>query len=225
MCDEINNTCTRLGIKCIRIPYSIHIGRDNSHEACADVVQYSLDTFGFDYPGIVAILDSDMFLIKKFSIKKYLEGYDLAGCPQSRGNGKVEYIWNGIVFMDMRTLPNKRTMNWDCGKVDGESVDVGGQLHHYLKNNPDLRVKLFGALHSDSFPKDTKSLKELNFNDTIIEYLIMKKTHNIEFFIDNHFLHYRGGTNWDQKSPGYHQEKSKILNDFINKIIDENTLS
>ena len=36
----------------------------------------------------------------------------------------------------------------------------------------------------------------------------------------NHtFLHYRGGTNWDDKCNEYHRNKTTILNEFFNKIL------
>lgn len=120
MAQRMVDMCKRYNIECIRIPQEIHSrpylnrlpGEDyqSSCARCANVVQYSLDTVGFNYDGIVMIIDSDMFLTHPFSVKEFMTGYDIAAVPQSRNND-VHYLWNGLVFMDMRTLPNKRTLN------------------------------------------------------------------------------------------------------------------
>lgn len=220
---KIENMCASLNIRCIRIPNSIHVGRDTPNYGCADVVQYSLDTFGFDHDGIVVVLDSDMFLIKPLNIAEYLKGYDLFGCIQHRGpcpdntTFKVTYIWNGLVFMDMRTLPNKRTMNWDCGVINGERVDVGGHLHYYLKNNPSLRVKFYSAISTNHLPQDPAQLHQYN-NDPFVAKWLHKIPRGMELHADNHFLHHYAGTNWCDYSADYLTRKSILLNNFINEI-------
>src|ERR1700733_4465594 len=73
--NQIIETCNRLNLPCIRIPQSIHDapylqrwpGEDYHHPCvrCANVVQFSLNTLGFDRDRIVMIIDSDMFLVKE----------------------------------------------------------------------------------------------------------------------------------------------------------------
>ncbi len=136
--DKIIKTCNRLNVPCIRIPQSIHDapylerwpGEDYHHPVvrCANVVQFSLDTLGFDYDGIVMIIDSDMFLIKEFCVQEFLNGFDIAGVLQSRQH--IKYIWNGLVFFNMQTLPDKKTIDFNCGKIDGIGVDVGGHTYY-----------------------------------------------------------------------------------------------
>lgn len=225
MARAIASTCQNLGIRCIRIPQSIHtqpylpkgLGEDgnNSCKRCAHVVQYSLDILGFDHTDLVAIIDSDMFLIKPFSIRQYMKDIQLAGVPQSRENGVscVEYFWNGLVFFDMPALPDKKSINFNCGRVEGIGVDVGGYTYYYLKNHPDLRRKNIDCLYTHNI----EELKHIFFTKELI-WFIDQSPDNIEFLIHGTFLHYRGGTNWNGKSPEYHQQKTNILHNFITQL-------
>ena len=70
--NQIIETCNRLNLQCIRIPQAIHDApylqrwpcEDNNHPSVrnSNVVQFSLNTLGFDHDGIVMIIDSDMRL-------------------------------------------------------------------------------------------------------------------------------------------------------------------
>lgn len=229
---EIHTICRKLNLQCINIPQGIHrlpyLPRANyehfNDPSCraSHAIQYSLDIWGFDHPGIVAIIDSDMFLIKKFSIKKHLEGYDLFGCQQSRQdrNVNIVYLWNGLVFMNMKTLPNRKTLNWNCGPVEGQHTDTGGFTHYYLKNNPSVRTKFYACIRIEQLPKDTEDLKKLGYSNSTIQF-IQQNPHWMEFHADSNFLHYRAGGGWvGHQSAAYHAEKTRILNNFINTIIN-----
>lgn len=87
MHNAIKKTCERLKLRCVRILLEIHArpylqrfpGEGYNDPSCrtANVIQYSLDVLGFYHQGIVAIVDSDMFLIKDFSIADHMENYDI----------------------------------------------------------------------------------------------------------------------------------------------------
>ena len=206
---KIDQTCEKLGLRCIHIAQEIHDrpylyrspGEDNNHACCrcANVVQYSLDVLGFKHNGIVAIIDSDMFLIKKFSIIDYLKNNDMAGVPQSRGN-KINYLWNGLVFFNMNTLPNKEKINFNCGRVEGVGTEVGGYLYYYFQKNPQIRVKPIGVVHISAImcekcPEEQqytcvhaiKLVNSCNFNKKTVDF-ISKGPRNIEFFLDGTFF-------------------------------------
>src|ERR1700733_12744545 len=148
--NQIIETCNRLNLPCIKIPQSIHdtpySQRNYRHPSIrnastrnANVVQYSLDTLGFDHDGIVMIIDSDMFLVKEFCVQEFLDGFDIAGVPQLRQH--IEYIWVGLVCFNMQTLPDKKTIDFHCGQIDGIKVDTGGQTYHYFKDHPEVMKK------------------------------------------------------------------------------------
>lgn len=219
---EIERTCTRLGVRCIKIPQHIHNqpylrrwpGEDYNSPSVrnANAIQYALNTIGYDHPGIVVLIDSDMFLIRETSIEKILEAHDLCGLIQSRKH--ITYLWIGLVFLRMPALPDKRSIDFNCGLIDGVGVDAGGQTYHYLQQQS--RVKLLwgninyleGAReHFASLPGDDPLKKFLNCNPD-----------RIEFLMDYRFVHYGAGTNWDYKSTRYHDAKTRAFHEFINAI-------
>lgn len=240
MADQINQTCKRHEIKCIRIPQEIHMlpylqrwpGENYNHPTVrnCNVVQYSLDTFGFFHDDIVALFDSDLFLIKEFSIRDYLKKHDLAGLEQSRTRTHINYLWIGLAFLNVVTMPNKTTLNFNCGRVEEIPVDAGGHTYYYLKNNPEAKVAYFDQMNFEDLRCDdcrrfqrlicthhTQLLKNYSFSDPLIE--LVQSGVNMEIFIGTHFLHYRGGTNWDYQSPNFHENKTRLLNEFLNKIL------
>lgn len=233
---KIQKTCEKLGIRCFRIPQQLHNVPEGHHPGHRHTVgiKYSLNTVGFDFDGIVAFVDSDMFLLKPFSIENYLAGHDIAGELQGRGNAtkEVRYISPALVFMNMQTLPNKRTLNFDGGNVEGFPCDVGGHTYYYFKDNPSARYSYIGLFHIGSWrhalscaqcPNLTckncvKDLQDNNFNKAQIQFIQSCPDKNIEFFLDHTFLHYRGGSNWDGKSTEYHTRKANALNTLIADI-------
>lgn len=242
----IKNMSTYLGIRCINIPQSIHElpylerwpgeGFHNPAVRNANVVQYALNHLGFAHNGIVAILDSDIFLVRPFSIKEFLKGYDLGGVLQgySRNGIEIPYLWIGIAFLDMERLPDKEQINFNCGKIKGVPVDAGGYTYHYLRKHPELKIKYFSAFHSatpscsacksiqehypcshnrETFLRSGLDENQVNFLQAGLE--------NVEFFIQGTFFHYRGGTNWDHKTRKFHENKTRLFNAYIQKILEK----
>lgn len=238
---EAKKICKKYGIRYFIIPQEIHERpylkrwpKEKYHHPSvrtANVIQYSLNTFGFKHDGIVIIIDSDLFLINDFSFTDFMQDYDLAGVPQSRGQ-HVSYIWNGLVFLNMQTLPNKETLDFNCGMVEGMPVDTAGQTHYYLKNNPQIKKYNISCIHSSHLlcqecrkiehmecEHNTDELKNAGFNPALIKF-IQSGAHNFEILMKGTFLHYRGGGNWESKEPSYHIRKTKFLHEFIDDIIN-----
>lgn len=234
----IKTTCAKLNIRCIRIPQEIHDqpylerlpgeGRQSPTVRNCNVVQYSLNTLGFDHNDIVILFDSDLFLVKPFSVREFLKEYDLGGALS--GNGHVNFLWHGLAFLDMRTMPNKRTLNFNCGRVDGKPIDAGGYSYYYLKNNPQLKTHYIYSTFSGNLLCDScrstdqplcshnaKKLAAEGFDANQIKFL--QAASNVEFFHRNSFLHYRGGTNWDNKKAIYHEMKTDALNAYLTAIL------
>lgn len=220
--NQIIETCNRLNLPCIRIPQSIHDapylqrwpGEEYNHPCvrCANVVQFSLDTLGFDHNGIVMIIDSDMFLVKEFCVQDFLTGFDIAGVPQSREH--VKYIWNGLVFFNMQTLPDKKTIDFNCGKVDGIGVDVGGHTYNYFKSHPEVIIKVIDNGH---YPSNFIVSESTNEN---VKFLFSHNVNDFEFLLKNSFFHYRSGGNWNNQPKEYHEKKTIVLNSFIDKCLN-----
>lgn len=235
---QITETCNRLKIKCIRIPQEIHdrpyLKRYNKNYHApsvrnCNVVQYALDTVGFDHDDIVMIVDADIFLVKEFSIRDYMQNLDLAGYLRTRET--VKYLWIGLVFLNMATMPNKKTINFNCGYVENTLVDSGGYTYYYLRDNPQAKVGYFNELCLSDFVCKNYELREYD-NAHITARSVLKRAGyepemitfiksgptDMELFMNGTFLHYCGACNWARQSTGYHTDKSQILNDFLEKV-------
>jgi hypothetical protein len=223
--NKIKKMCAALNIPVIPIPPAIHKrpylqrfpGDDwnNPSVRNCNVVQYSLDKLGFQHKGIVALFDSDMFLVRDFSIKEYLKGYHLAAFGTERAH--VNYLWIGLVFLDMGKMPNPTTINFNCGPIDGQNVDAGGFSHYYLKNNPTAKVRYMNRTGSNPALSAQKLLSE--GYDKYQIALIHTGVDDLQFFHDAHFLHYTAGSNWNKKSNEYHILKTQQVNNYINAIL------
>lgn len=244
MQQAIESTCAHLGISCVNIPQAIHdlpylkrLPTEGFHDPAvrnANVVQYALNNRGYAHNGIVAIIDSDMFLVKPFSIEQFLNGYDIAGVPQaySKDGIKIEYLWIGIAFLNMAKLPEKELINFNCGKIHGVNVDAGGYTYYYLHKYPALKINLFSALHStslscpacrsirDHYPcnHNRKEFQASGLNDQQIDFL-HAGLENVEFFINGTFFHYRSGSNWDHRTKEFHETKTRLFNDYLQSIL------
>ena len=239
MVKQNKNMCDKLGIECVRIPPAIHNqpylprwpGENYNAPAVRNVngVMYSLNTRGFDHNDILVLLDSDMFLVKKISIRQKLSDYDMIS-RQIHNRGTVPHIWQGILFMNMKTLPNIRTINFNCGRVDNLPVDAGGYTYYYIRDNPDIKIKYIEQLYSLDFRctdcNRTKrytcnhmrnELKNAGLDDAQAVYF--EQSHNSQFFYDRHFLHYRSGTNWEHRDNTYIQQKTNALHTYLNTIL------
>ena len=245
MNNEIINTCAQCNILCIRVPQEIHNRPYLTREAGdplhrpnirhANVVQYSMDILGFYHSGPVIVLDSDMFLIRPFSIVDELEQWDIISAMRGADNN-VSYLWPGLMIFAMNKLPNKRTMNFNCGMANGAIVDSGGHTYYYLKNNPTIKLQIIYELFGyqlfcpDRFvpehlidrttppEQQTRKLKEMGFNEKEIKFL-QKKPHTIHFLFNQHFLHYRAGSNYDNQPKSFDHNKMELINEFLDDIL------
>lgn len=237
---EIRNVCKKHSLRCIEIPQEIHDrpylfrrqDEDKNHACCrvANCIQYSLDVLGFKHDDIVVIIDTDMFLIKPFSFRDFMHGYDLAGVPQCRG--PVTYFWQGLIMFNMQTLPDREQLNFNCGYVEGQACDVGGFSHKYLKNHPSVKVRFFADhtsnywLHCEECQKqknltcfhNINTLRQMNMGTELLD-LIVHSSYWSEYYINFTFLHYGNGTNWAKNPQDYHAKKTAELQRFIKKIL------
>ncbi len=244
LAELIEETCQKLAIHCIRIPQEIHQQPYLLRAAWEDIncpsvrtanaIQYSFDTLAFEHEGIVAVLDSDMFLIRDFSIVNYLGDYDLSGVAQWRGaNGSIQYLWNGILFFNMDTLPNKKSLNFNCGSIDGNHTDTGGYTHYYLKANPNAKVLFMrqqldltdGDFIVNSYEPEGRDylteseVYELVQSNAPLLKLMQQHPDDIQFYLDFAILHYRRAGNYHAKSRGYHHQKTEIIHYFLTSIL------
>ncbi|MCL4229892.1 hypothetical protein KJZ61_04380 [Candidatus Dependentiae bacterium] len=224
---EINETCKKLNVKCLRVPEEMHVENTPGGRHMGGL-RYSLESMGFEYDGIVLIIDSDMFLIKPLHIKSFVGEEHLVAAKQWRKNSttQVTYISPAAVFINMATAPNKKSISFYGGRVEGLLCDVGGHFHYYFKNNPDLRyrfVHMGRTTTSDKddtitiLNKDKNFLKSLGYDKQAINFILdLDPVYIFEFYCDGYFLHYfSGGSNWRQYPPSYIAQKNHIMRAFI----------
>lgn len=241
---SINDTCERLGLRCIRIPQEIHTrpylfrepGENLQHPCCraSNVIQYSLDELGFAHDDFVIIIDSDMFFIRDFDLYDYMKDADLAGTVQYRGTqNEVVYLYSGLLFFNMPKLPNVRTFCINSGNICKQPCDVGGFSYYYLRDNKDLRVKFFPeTVHLPlgqrvTFTPASKNTPIFISEEALmhraaawphIQKLLQHRPDYIQFFVDFSVLHYACGSNHNNKSAAYHEQKKNAIRAFINEI-------
>ena len=225
----IQETCKKLGIKCINIPNEHHRNIEFPSFRAADSMNIILD-FQKQFPDKYLLLDRDMFLIDDFNLTDY-EKYDCAIVLQSRNNFTINYIWCGICYFDFNKIKNKDLLNWDCC----DYCDTGGKTQIWLKTQTDnfpttddirWTDKVF---HTDNIyymkhlwsctwneseiPDNLKNnLKLINFitNDP--------RNQNGKFFCEiyeNKFLHYRAGSDWENRGIDFHINLSTKLKECL----------
>ena len=220
---QMEQTCAKLGIRCFRVP-AHNADRQAPGARHIDGIHFALNTIGLTHDGIVVIIDADMFLVKPLSIIEYMKDYDIVAPIQHRSNQStvVTYIAPDLVLMNMQNLPNKHTIDFNGGHIEGMACDNGGQFHHYFKNNPTLKLKLFTALSTDNIPSEKDALAALGYDDNAINFIFKLRENKagMEFHADNNFVHhYAGGCNWVGYAAQYMQIKARVLNEFINANI------
>lgn len=227
MAQSITHMCARYGIQCIRIPQEIHTRpylhrlpgeyyNDPAVRNC-NVVQYSLNEYGFAHDDILVLVDSDLFLVREFNFHECLRDHDIASLMQGIG-----YLWIGLVILNMKTLPNIKTLNFNCGRVNNTPVDAGGHSYDYIHDNPTVRVKAVSQFYPPNFKPEelTVELFTTYKLDTKAIHFLLENPANIEFLYDGCFFHYRGGTNWDRKSPEFHIRKMTLVNNYIESLLN-----
>lgn len=175
----------------------------NATIACAYPLCYAWKNDICKTNDLTCIIDSDMFFVERENITRALQQYDIIYQPQSRGpNGEVYYMWNGLVYINMEKLPDKESLDWWCGYCEGYPVDVGGHTFYYLKKHEkDIKTVSLNQHYIGEDPA-------CNFSPANYEYFAINDVKTV--------LHYRGGSNWDHKTPDYHFKKTQWLKTKLN---------
>lgn len=161
---------------------------------------------------ISVIMDSDMFFISDFSIVDFIGNNEISALPQSRGN--VNYIWNGIVFINHSKAIDIDQFDFGYQFINGHGTDVGGNMYFYFKNHPNCKIK--NITHTSHIKSGNNNLNSLPdyiskiYDDTFCFEIIEKA-----------ILHYGRGSNWDKMTFDYHERKTKLLHYFINERLNE----
>ena len=205
---DIKNHCSSLAIQCIDVE-----NKDFSHAcfSCSEPIQECIDKYiSKDKEYISVIADSDLFLMRDFSFNDYMEGWDIAGLPQSRDTGGgniIEYLWNCLIIINT-TAPNISKLKMWPGVLNHGHCDVGMASFFYLLYNdvkfkriPTTNVIISHPEVLGLIPERVRDLYELRFDSEIIE---------------GSFFHFRGGSRWDSKPSEYYESKEI----FVQKLLE-----
>ncbi len=227
--EEIAQVCHALNIRCIYVPQELHHADIDASYRHATAVKYSLETIGYDFAGIVAILDNDLVPIRSFSFEEYMKDKHIAG-RMNRPRNKLFYISPLFCILNMPMLPEKRSLSFDLITFNGLGTDTGGASYYYLLAHPELHVtpvsmifshqlfladKHIGKLPDNEVSNESKIgfYEHFGFNDAEIHFLL-KKPDTFEFYLDNVFFHYRGST-----YTAGDKEKMWLFTEFLNTIL------
>ncbi len=252
---EIQNKCDELKVTCINVPQSIHTqpyltrrSIENLHQPNirnCNAVQWAWDHYIVKHQGPVLLIDSDMFLIRPFSVEQALKEHDTAFVLYSGDDPETQinygYMWIALICFNMETLPAPETICFNCGILPGTAamVDSGGWTHFYLKKyQQELRSRIISYVPGYTFYcpyyRNITSLQHLStpneeivadltkrgFTNHEIEF-VLEKPDTIELLFDNHFLHYRCGTNYEGYSMQHIEKKDRAILSFFNKILGD----
>lgn len=221
--EKINNVCKKNSIECVRFPQEYHSNRiilfpetkepktNNAVTRCSDVTQFCINHFVKNYNnGLLMILDADMFFISNFNILNFMKNYNLAGIKQKMG-----YIWNGICIFDSKL--NLKELNFDCGYVNKEPVDVGGHTYYFMKKyNNIIKYKPISCSHYTF--EETFEGESDNITKILLEYTKLRqdKSANKEIILNKCILHIRSGGNWDYRTKEFKYKELDIIKKYIN---------
>lgn len=217
MRDQITNVCQEQGVRCIRVQNRNHNTANEAHAAALNW-SYREVILKEAIPDYLFIVDFDTVLLRDFSVAKYLEGYDITGIWQGRGTPEheIKYLWPGMLMLNMKTLPNKETIDLYCGHVDGIGVDVGGQLAVYLRNNPTVKVKSL----SDTGQFTIEGAKQ-HLPAKILERYVDDYKWSL---MANAIIHYGAGSNWNHRPASFHTQKTACYEFFLEQCIADRSM-
>lgn len=188
--EEIRRCCNDYS-KVIHLSAPYSLDHSSAPSACSSVLQWAYDyTVRLGIKGQVGFIDSDMFPLRKFTVSEFLPtGKSFSALPQIRGS--VDYVWNGIFFVDFNTIISPESLNWSCGVVKGENVDCGGLMHHYLEKH--------GRDHIHYLRHTSHMSKEQILSLQVCPYKL-RDTYDVSYrmeVFENTFLHYGRASNWE----------------------------
>lgn len=254
----IEEKCNALGIECLNVPQRIHnlpyLPR-NPNDPCnknspnvrhCTAAQWAWDTYFSHREDPVMIIDSDMFLIRPFSIAKHLEGTHLSGVSWGTNdqitNEPYSYLWLALIMFNNSLLPDRYSISFNCGIIPDTNCicDSGGMTGKYIQRfKEQLNIKYLDTLFGYQFycpyryaPESIQNFSNIS-PETIAQNLYAKgftedeiqlaldRPYTIELLGNNHFLHYRAGTNYEGYSQEFLSQKDKVLLRFFERILSK----
>lgn len=155
------------------------------------LIQYALDYFGYNHDDIVVIMDGDVFAIQPISIRALLAEVPIAGMDSEFRD--KHYLWVPFIAFDPARLPNMDDLKFHVDLIDGIMCDTGSHSYQYLKNNPEVKYRLYPRRSAlDFFPYDVETFSKFGLEP--LAHSSIKWPTGMEFYVNYHFLHFCGGS-------------------------------
>lgn len=160
----------------------------------------------------ICIIDSDMFFIDDINFDDLLSNNDCVYIPQYRSNNSIKYMWNAFICLNFKLNPSLRDLDWNCGRINGVAVDVGGYTHNYLLTNTINPVYI-----------EEYSIYDLvNTNDGYDVHFILNGNINYQLKLDKELnlisIYHSGGDKCYEKKSFPHEPEHDDYNDYISTV-------
>ncbi len=224
----IADVCARMQLEMLRFPQQQHSRRIRPPRVSlpstrtAEAIQLGFDSL-LERPDCekLAIIDSDKFPFRNFSFADMLANDAMAIILQTRHHRwfkriSVRYPWNGFLLMNIRRLPQPKTIDFGAGLVNGIRTDTGGKMHRYLSAHPSLPIRELRHLASGTWHPD--DVPELHLPQHLADFVRNDpaNTGKMAFseIYEDRFLHFRSGGNWQTvlgSSDGAHRRRFDLF--------------
>lgn len=250
--ESIRQTCEKYNVKCVRVPQTLHqeIRQNNLATASfrhGNVLQFAYSNFAMNHDDIFAVFDSDVFLIREWSIREYLGDCDLnAWGPAPPWNHS---LWVHYLVMNIPKLPGKEHFSFRSRMDEnGRFVEVGSDMEPYLKNNLQLKIRpvhvTFGV-HDNELQLDpnrsmASQLIERGYSNAQVQLIQnihseVKKASaknprlisrfkldcDVGFFDTNLFIDYKHGSGWHDPNQKMKIVKDRLFYKFMDEILNQ----
>ncbi len=181
------------------------------------VIQYALEQYGYMHDDIVAIMDADAFFIRPFSVRKELSSTDIVGIQRSVQENNIEYLWVVFAAFDPQKLPNLYDLRFHVDVIDDVLHDSGAHTYHYIKNNPDVRVKkCVGQTSTEMYRWERADIRKMGYTKQeawLIQNLPWPQS--VEFHMGKALLHF-GASSFELEGS---EMKEQYVQRFLEKLL------
>jgi hypothetical protein len=136
----IDQAAATLGLRSEPIPLP---ERDNPSDGLAAAMDFVAATL-LDDDEISVLLHGDVLPGGPFSLRALIGDGDVAAVAEGKasadGTRMVHYPWSGFICLRTPRLPDRATLGFAAGVIDGIACDTGGAFRRYRSAHPGLRL-------------------------------------------------------------------------------------
>lgn len=183
------------------------------------IIQYALDNYGYDHNDIVVILDGDAFPIRAIDLRKQLKNYHIIGSKKYIEAEKLQYLWVPFIAFDPQKLPNVKDLKFHIDRIGNYIHDSGAHSYHYLRNNPDVKVKFLPIYSSTTYYHYSLNyLKAFGFLEKEAVFIKTLPWPNcVEFHCNRSLLHF-GASTFNVEG---NDIKAKFVKNFLKDLLNQ----